>query len=92
MRILDRAQAYFYIEALCTLTDSSVTSSRRTEKRNKAVGGVARSRHVQGLAWDLVPDDGDFQKVEQMATKLGFYALVEDDHTHVQVKREDIPE
>lgn len=64
----------------------SVTSWGRTEVRNKAVKGHPRSRHLDWLAVDVVPDNwDDHGDVMRDAAALGLRALNEGDHIHIQV-------
>jgi hypothetical protein len=66
----------------------SVTSWIRSPVRNVAVGGVADSRHLHGLAVDCVLDEekdrGEFKKA---AAALGLQVIEEGDHIHLQEPR-----
>ena len=74
--------------ALCLIYDCSETSGFRTEKRNKAVGGVPNSRHKVGLGRDIVLDvPVRTEEVCRAARRLGLWVLVEDDHIHLQELR-----
>jgi uncharacterized protein YcbK (DUF882 family) len=75
-----------HIRTLCRLHDASVTSWFRTSKRNAAKGGKPRSKHRDGFATDLVPDDPtEKPALVTHARQLGLTAVDEDDHVHVQV-------
>ena len=72
----------------------SVTSGFRTVLHNTAVGGSETSRHRNGLAVDLVPDQSEAMIVRRTPAALlrdledlGYWCLDEGDHIHVQVKR-----
>jgi Peptidase M15 len=63
------------------------TSGRRTPQGNKAVGGVANSRHLSGDAADFVPSKG--QGMGGLAAQLkraypNAKILNEGDHIHVE--------
>ncbi len=74
--------------ALCLIYDCSETSVFRTDMRNTAVGGAPNSRHKEGLARDIVPDDlRQTDEVCQAARRLGLWVLVESDHIHLQEPR-----
>lgn len=66
----------------------SETSGARTEARNASAGGKVASKHVLGMARDLVPDGMDFRDCAQVAHALGFWVEVHDvgsgRHLHVQ--------
>ena len=73
------------IEVLCRIWPVSVTSWWRSESRNKAVGGVHNSKHLKGLAVDVVLDPGaDPGEFVEVAVKLGLRVLEEGDHFHIQ--------
>jgi hypothetical protein len=60
----------------------TVTSWWRSPWHNTEVGGVKRSLHQLGLAFDVVPmDDATIQKAQD----LGFNVLIEDNHLHLQL-------
>ena len=66
----------------------SVTSWLRTPTRNTAVGGHPNSKHLTGLAVDVVLDPGQDKeafKAEVVARMLT--AVDEGDHIHIQVKK-----
>lgn len=84
-----RSDFYDKIDIICSMCDCSVTSTHRSHKRNLAVGGHSKSKHLVGLAADLVPDDNIEvvrKSVVDLAHDLGLGALDEEDHVHVQVK------
>lgn len=63
----------------------SETSGRRTQKRNSQVGGGDQSRHLCGMARDLVPDDWtEAPAIIKAAKKLGLDAVLENDHIHIE--------
>ena len=65
----------------------SETSGLRTAKRNKAVGGNKNSRHLLGLAVDVVLDDmgkGPREALIADARRMGLVAVYEGDHIHLQ--------
>lgn len=72
---------------ICLKWRASVTSWGRTEKRNKDVGGVPGSNHLDFLGMDVVQDDQkknlDFEKD---CAIFGLTALFEGDHYHLQPK------
>jgi hypothetical protein len=76
------------IRLLAVLFRFSVTSWLRSKQHNVSVGGVPDSRHLFGLAVDVVfdrPEDrADFGL---MATGLGLQVIDEGDHVHVQEPR-----
>lgn len=68
----------------------SVTSGFRTHARNRDVGGVLRSRHLEGLAADVVLDDLLIHKIatdarHKLAADLGIKLVIEGDHDHLEV-------
>ncbi len=74
--------------ALCLIYDCSETSGFRTEKRNKAEKGADDSRHLEGLARDIVPDDRTKDhEISHAAKRLGLWVLIESDHIHLQEPR-----
>lgn len=76
------------ILTLAVRFDFSVTSWIRSPERNATVGGVADSRHLYGLAVDVVLDRGaDRPAFEAAAKTLGLQVIFEEDHLHVQEPR-----
>jgi len=66
----------------------SVTSWIRSPSRNAAVGGVVDSRHLCGLAVDVVLDDGaEKERFKREAVSLRLQVIDEGDHLHVQELR-----
>lgn len=71
--------------AYCDQVGGSVTSWIRTHNRNEAVGGVANSAHLHGLAVDVYPEKGlTADERHTIATLLGITLIVESDHDHLQ--------
>lgn len=69
------------------------TSGYRSAARNKRVGGVPTSLHVQALAVDFVPTDGKYsaereKHIRSFAAERGFWLLVHDagsgNHFHLE--------
>ena len=76
------------IRCLALCFNLSVTSWIRSRKRNADVGGVADSRHLLGLAVDVVLDDpGTREHFTKMATQLKLEVIDEGNHLHVQEPR-----
>jgi len=68
------------------LVPFSVTSWYRTESRNKAVGGVPNSKHLRGLAVDIVTDNAyDKNRLRDILTSFDLEVIVESDHIHVEI-------
>ena len=82
-------QIFEFIRKIFTLSHEfafSISSWKRTEKRNRLVGGKPTSKHLIWLAVDIVLDslelkDFFFKRVKE----LGLKYLDEGDHIHVQV-------
>ena len=75
------------VQHLCLVFEGSVTSGRRTQKRNKLVGGVEHSLHLVGLAADIVLDEpSKHGELLEACGRLGLRAIDEGDHIHVQVQ------
>lgn len=68
--------------------DFSVTSWWRSVKRNRAVGGHPKSKHLRGLAVDVVLDSpaADKEGFVTDCVGLGLKAIDEGDHIHVQIR------
>lgn len=68
----------------CMATRGSVTSWIRTPERNIAIGGTPSSRHLTGMAVDVVYDLGlpAPGTAQAIARKLGLYAYRGLDYTH----------
>ena len=66
----------------------SVTSWIRTYQHNIEVGGASESKHLWGLAVDVVPDRGVSRSAFLKAIlDLGLFAVVEDGWIHIQALR-----
>lgn len=73
-------------------TPFSVTSWWRTVARNKQVGGLANSLHLEGLAVDCVLLPGrSGEEFLRVAKILGLYGRVEKDHIHIQARPRGVP-
>ena len=74
------------IRRVLSVCPGSVTSGKRSRKRNKQVGGVSTSMHLLGLAKDIVLDDRarDFWLFKALCKRLKLFVLDEGDHIHVQ--------
>lgn len=82
---MEFAEKIFHLAAAFSF---SVTSWIRSAARNKAVGGVADSRHLVGLAVDVVLDEGQEKAAFlKAAGSLGLQVIDEGDHLHVQEPR-----
>jgi len=63
----------------------SVTSYKRSAKRNKRFGGAARSRHLLWLGCDVVLDaQSDKKEFTIEAKRQGLRVVDEGDHLHLQ--------
>jgi len=72
----------------CMATGGSVTSWIRTPKRNASVGGTPSSRHLTGMAVDVVYDDGlpAPGTTKTIAEKLGLYAYRGPNYSHDHIR------
>lgn len=88
---INRPMFWQLVDTLVTLYPSSVTSWHRTPKRNAAIGGHPESRHLWGMAVDVVPDAADDRpRIIAAARRLGLDAVEEGDHIHIEAdKRTD---
>lgn len=73
-----------------TRVRGSVTSGFRTHSRNAVVGGVLRSKHLEGLAADVVLDEQLTHKIatdarHKLASDLGIKLIIEGDHDHLEL-------
>tara|TARA_R110000851_G_scaffold31743_1_gene85527 strand:- start:134 stop:439 length:306 start_codon:yes stop_codon:yes gene_type:complete len=65
------------------------TSGVRSVEHNKKVGGVSRSYHLTGDAYDLVPKcDTSLKKLGKIAAKIFNGVIVYKSHIHVDVRVE----
>ena len=79
-------EAYERVLMICHVTSSSIISSLRTKKHNKAVGGEGHSLHLVGFAWDLEPDDDkDLQLIKYWGERLGLRVKLYKSSAHVQI-------
>lgn len=79
----------YFISVICLLYKyhGSVSSWGRTEKHNKDVGGVPGSLHLLWLGCDVVLDVNEKNlEFEKDAQLMGFTALWETNHYHLQPK------
>ena len=53
-----------------------ITRGYRCAQHNKAVGGVARSLHLQGLAADISATASDQQRLREIAEYAGFTEVI----------------
>lgn len=64
----------------------SVKSWWRTPAHNAAAGGIAGSRHLDGIGADVVPDpDENRADVIRDARDLGLQVVDEGDHLHLEL-------
>lgn len=85
---MDHLEFADVLKSYCILMGASVTSWGRTEKHNRAVGGVANSRHLEWLAADVVYDAPlPLEKRQALARQAGLTLIVEGDHDHLMVPR-----
>lgn len=76
------------IDSLSAMFDFSVVSWFRTKSRNAAVGGHPQSKHLRGLAVDVVLNQGITKAAFiREANISGLTAIDEGDHIHVQVPK-----
>ena len=73
--------------AIATITQASITSTYRTTEHNTRVGGHPQSKHLVGLAGDLIP----INKTKEPLLKLlvqnyDLKLVIEKDHYHIQTK------
>jgi uncharacterized protein YcbK (DUF882 family) len=73
------------IYALCKIYNASVTSWLRSPAHNKMVGGVANSKHLEGLAVDInVDDPTNRDPLINAARTLKLRAFWDKDHIHIE--------
>lgn len=81
---MTRAEFCEALALYCTAVSASVTSYGRTEKHNRAVGGVPTSLHLRWLAADVVYDEPVArERADQAAAFFGLQVLREGDHDHL---------
>ena len=65
----------------------AVTSWFRSQAENARVGGSPTSLHLAGLALDLVGTPQALQTVASVWRAIGFQAIFESDHLHIELDR-----
>lgn len=71
--------------SICKIYGGNVTSWVRSVAHNKAVGGVANSKHLDGLAMDIVPDAPENRDPIIAAFRaVKLRAFWDKDHIHVE--------
>ena len=79
------ADFYDRVLVYCAVLNASMTSGRRTQAHNAAVGGVTHSAHRAGLAFDVVYDQVvSGADRDSWADRLGLKVVIEGDHDHLQ--------
>lgn len=73
------------ISALSNVPGVQTTSLHRDPANNARVGGVANSQHMQGTAGDFVVPAAIKPAFMAQARALGFEAIDEGDHVHVEL-------
>jgi uncharacterized protein YcbK (DUF882 family) len=77
-----------FIDKIITLSlryDFSVTSWIRSKKHNVQVDGSNNSRHLLGLAVDIILDDKEeIFRLKADAIRMNLIVVNEGDHLHVQ--------
>lgn len=63
---------------------ATMTSGYRTAGHNREVGGVGNSQHLDGTASDWVIPQNQKQAFINTAKQLGYKAIEEGDHVHIQ--------
>lgn len=84
---MNRTEFLAGVYAIAEAHSGSVTSGLRSTKRNTAVGGHPRSRHLTGFALDVVLDEMTAEAKLALIEDLrrsGFLGIDELDHVHVQ--------
>lgn len=77
-----------HVLAYCLHFSASVTSWIRTMERNGQVGGAANSRHLEGLAVDVVYDGAaPGPEADTDLRARGLLRIREGDHDHIMVPR-----
>jgi uncharacterized protein YcbK (DUF882 family) len=66
-----------------------INSGARCKVHNYAVGGSVNSKHIQGIAFDIVVPERDKVKVLGMAVNCGFNGFgIYDDFMHIDTRDE----
>lgn len=82
---LSRTEFYMAVLAICIFFQASMTSGYRTKARNQIVGGADNSKHLNGYAFDIVPDHpSDSEGIALHARSMGFDVVNEGDHVHIE--------
>ncbi len=83
---MTRGEMYELACILCERHSATISSSYRSVARNEATkGAVADSWHLQGMAFDIEPDNRDsVQMIASDARRFGVRALVYPHHVHIQ--------
>lgn len=69
--------------------DVRITSGRRSRWRNRKVGGSPRSRHLLGVAVDLVGPSETLRHLREVAPRYGATEILDEgDHTHIAWPRD----
>jgi len=84
---MNASEFWVTVNVLCKVHGGTVTSGIRSKDRNHMVGGSPRSKHLMGIAADVVLDDMALiyrDGFVHAAKKVGLSALDEADHIHLQ--------
>ena len=87
---MTRRRFHDIVDTLHLRYQFSETSGHRTVVRNAAVGGHPNSRHLLGMAQDIVLDDmvpGLIALLTADAERMGIMAIYEGNHIHLQDTR-----
>lgn len=77
-----------HVVRYCLIFSGSVTSWMRSPEHNARVGGVPTSRHLDGLAVDIVYEGArPGAEADRELASRGLIRIVEGDHDHVMVPR-----
>jgi hypothetical protein len=69
--------------------DVRITSGRRSPESNRRVGGAKRSRHLLGVAVDLVGPPATLRHLRARARAYGATEILDEgDHTHIAWPRD----
>ena len=84
---MDPREFLHVLFTIATISQSSITSTYRTPERNTHVGGHPESKHLYGLAGDLILNDKKREPLLIILVKYyGLKLVIEKDHYHIQVK------